>query len=71
MVIQKPEILDSLVKLAFSRRRKTLRNAVQGMVTEADLGALGMNAAQRPEQVDIESWVALANLISNRTSATN
>ena len=65
--IDSPQVLDALVKLAFSRRRKTLRNALQGMADDTDLAAIGLDASQRPEQVDIQSWVTLANLISGRT----
>lgn len=55
---------ESLVKLAFSKRRKTLRNALQGMATVADIEAVGLNPTIRPEQVSIAIWVALANKIS-------
>ncbi|MFT5501512.1 MAG: 16S rRNA (adenine1518-N6/adenine1519-N6)-dimethyltransferase [Woeseiaceae bacterium] len=55
---------ESLVKLAFSRRRKTLRNALQGMATVADIEAVGLDPTIRPEQVSIANWVALANKIS-------
>ena len=57
-------IFESLVKLAFSRRRKTLRNALQGMAAVADIEAIGLDPTVRPEQVGIENWVALANEIS-------
>lgn len=55
---------ESLVKLAFSRRRKTLRNALQGMAAVADIEAIGLDPTIRPEQVSIANWVALANKIS-------
>jgi 16S rRNA (adenine1518-N6/adenine1519-N6)-dimethyltransferase len=55
---------ESLVKLAFSRRRKTLRNALQGMATVGDIDAVGLDPTIRPEQVGIANWVALANKIS-------
>jgi 16S rRNA (adenine1518-N6/adenine1519-N6)-dimethyltransferase len=57
-------VFESLVRLAFSRRRKTLRNALQGMATVADIEALGLDPTARPEQVGIEDWIALANEIS-------
>ena len=58
------QLLAEIVKLAFSRRRKTLRNAVQGMAGSADIEAVGLDQATRPEQVAIEAWVALANRIA-------
>jgi len=57
--------LDTVVRLAFSRRRKTLRNALGGLAIPADLEAVGLDPALRPEQVSIEDWVALANRIAN------
>jgi 16S rRNA (adenine1518-N6/adenine1519-N6)-dimethyltransferase len=64
-------MLESLVKLAFSRRRKTLRNALQGMVDEVDIRAQGLDAGLRPEQLGISDWVALANAISDRATTAN
>jgi 16S rRNA (adenine1518-N6/adenine1519-N6)-dimethyltransferase len=62
--LENPETLDRIVKLAFSRRRKTLRNALQGMAEAADIEAAGLDAASRPEQVPIEGWVGLANRVA-------
>ncbi|MDH4073401.1 MAG: 16S rRNA (adenine(1518)-N(6)/adenine(1519)-N(6))-dimethyltransferase RsmA [Gammaproteobacteria bacterium] len=56
--------LDAVVRLAFSRRRKTLRNAVAGLAESADIEAVGLDPGARPEQVAIEDWVALANRLS-------
>lgn len=67
--IVSPEVLESLVKQAFSRRRKTLRNALQGMADDACLQGLHLDPVMRPEQVPIEKWVALANTIANITSS--
>jgi len=58
------ERLEAIVKLAFSRRRKTLRNALNGMAEPQDLDAIGLDAGLRPEQVSINDWVALANHLS-------
>lgn len=58
------ECLEALVKLAFSRRRKTLRNALGGMATPDDLAAIGLDPGARPEQVAVSDWVALANRLS-------
>ena len=57
-------MLDAIVKLAFSRRRKTLRNALSGMASAADLDTVGLDPSLRPEQVAIEDWVTLANHLS-------
>ena len=62
--LKNPDVLEQLVKLAFSRRRKTLRNALQGMADVADIEAAGLDVTARPEQVPIDGWVTLANRVA-------
>lgn len=62
--IKDGECLEALVKLAFSRRRKTLRNALGGMAGPEDLAETGIDPGVRPEQVSIPDWVSLANHLS-------
>ncbi len=62
--IANPLQLERIVRAAFSKRRKTLRNALQGLVTATDIVAVGLDPACRPEQIGIADWVALANRIS-------
>lgn len=63
-VIADPLTLENIVRGAFSKRRKTLRNALQGLADPADIAAAGLDPGCRPEQVDIGDWIALANHIS-------
>lgn len=63
-VIGDESMLDAVVKLAFSRRRKTLRNALGGLATADDLAAVDLDASLRPEQVPVPDWIRLANLLS-------
>ena len=62
--LKNPDVLEQLVKQAFSRRRKTLRNALQGMADVADIEAAGLDVTARPEQVPIDGWVTLANRVA-------
>ena len=55
--------LEQIVKQAFSRRRKTLRNALQGLGSEADIEAAGLDPGKRPEQIPVDDWIRLANLL--------
>jgi 16S rRNA (adenine1518-N6/adenine1519-N6)-dimethyltransferase len=54
--------LSKLVAQAFSKRRKTVRNALQGLLTEGELAASGIDPGARPEQIAISEWVTLSNL---------
>ena len=58
--------LEAIVKLAFSRRRKTLKNALSGLADAVDIESAGLEFGIRPEQVAIPDWVSLANIIAAR-----
>tara|TARA_B100000676_G_scaffold299139_1_gene343064 strand:+ start:190 stop:960 length:771 start_codon:yes stop_codon:yes gene_type:complete len=62
--VRDDERLETIVTRAFSRRRKTLRNALNGIAKPQDLDTIGLDAGLRPEQVSIDDWVALANHLS-------
>ncbi len=64
--IQDSQILEQVVKQAFSRRRKTLRNALQGHADEADMESAGLDPRKRPEQIPVDGWINLANLLASR-----
>jgi len=53
-----------LVAKAFSMRRKTLRNALQGMISAAELAGLGIDPGLRPEALPVHAFIAIANHIS-------
>lgn len=55
--------LSQLVAEAFSKRRKTLRNALKSSITESGLIDAGIDPGCRPEQVAIADWVKLANAL--------
>lgn len=57
--------LERIVKQAFSRRRKTLRNALEGHADAAALEAAGLDPGQRPEQIPVIGWIRLANSLSS------
>ncbi|MGB3392239.1 MAG: 16S rRNA (adenine(1518)-N(6)/adenine(1519)-N(6))-dimethyltransferase RsmA [Stenotrophomonas sp.] len=51
----------NLVKAAFGQRRKTLRNALNGIVDEAGFAATGVRSDSRAEQLQVADFIALAN----------
>jgi len=54
-----------LIKLAFSQRRKTIRNTLKTICNDDDLKSAGIDPSQRPEQLGIEQFSALSNILSD------
>jgi len=52
----------AIVRAAFGQRRKTLRNALAGLLDAAAIEAAGLRPDARAEQVPVEGFVRLANL---------
>lgn len=56
--------LQRLVASAFAMRRKTLTNNLKGLVSIAELNALGIDGGKRPEQISVSEYVQLAKFVS-------
>ena len=56
-----PSHFRHLVNQAFSQRRKTLRNALKGLLDHTTIAALGIDPKRRPETVTLEEFVRLAD----------
>ncbi len=54
----------NVVRAAFGQRRKTLRNALNGVADQAQMEAAGLRSDARAEQVEVAGFVRLANLLS-------
>ena len=65
-----PEPLEAtfrrVVNQAFSNRRKTLRRALAGILEPDDIAAADVDGGLRPEQLGIETFVALARAAYDR-----
>ncbi|MCF8023880.1 MAG: 16S rRNA (adenine(1518)-N(6)/adenine(1519)-N(6))-dimethyltransferase RsmA [Desulfobacteraceae bacterium] len=64
-------LLSAVVKAAFGKRRKTLRNAlvtqelgIKGQEVEAALGRAGIDGSRRAETLSVSEFVALTNCIA-------
>ncbi len=73
---QTVEISDSalfyrVVEAAFSKRRKTLRNALRDIATEEDFTALAIDPVRRGETLSVTEFAALANHLHARLSASS
>jgi len=56
--------LTSVVRQAFAQRRKTLRNTLKGLLTEADIRASNSDPSARPETITLQQYAALANRLA-------
>jgi 16S rRNA (adenine1518-N6/adenine1519-N6)-dimethyltransferase len=54
-------VFEQLVRKAFAQRRKTLRNALRGMLEADAISALGIDPGARAETLSIIDFAALAN----------
>ena len=57
-------LFAKVVKRAFGQRRKTLRNALKGLVTEETLVSLGIDPGARAEVLPLDAYVAIANAVA-------
>jgi 16S rRNA (adenine1518-N6/adenine1519-N6)-dimethyltransferase len=64
-----PKLLDNLVRLGFSTRRKMLRNNLQSAIDREALsellGSLSISTETRAEDLSLEQWIQLANLVND------
>ncbi len=58
--------LAQVVRRAFSQRRKTLRNALAGLLEAGDYAALGIAPGLRAENLAVGDFVAVSNYLENR-----
>ena len=62
--VEDEEVLRNLVTVAFSQRRKTIRNSLKSLMDEAALEAAGVDPRLRPENITPEQYANLANRLS-------
>ena len=58
------ENLQQIVRAAFNQRRKTLRNALQTLLSAEQISACGIDPGARPETLALPQFVALANCVN-------
>ena len=61
--------LEHIVRTAFSMRRKTIRNNVKKILSTEDLDNASIDPSERPEQISVESYVKLSNILYLRQQA--
>ncbi len=67
-----PKVFDNLVRLGFATRRKMLRNNLQSAIDREDLTKLligfDVSSEVRAEDLSLEQWIQLANLVAVATA---
>lgn len=63
------KLFEETVRRAFCYRRKTLRNALSGLLDAETIAAAGIDPGARAETLDIPQFVALANAAAAATLA--
>jgi len=63
------KVLQQLLITAFSKRRKTVRNALRSYLTADDLDQLNIDPGLRPENLRPEEYFRCANYITDNLSA--
>ena len=58
------EKLSQVVRIAFSQRRKMLRNTLKGTLSDAGFAELGIDPTRRPEDIAVEDYVRIANYLT-------
>ena len=57
---------STVVAKAFSMRRKTLKNALAGLVSESELAGLGIDPGGRAQTLPVAAFVTIANRITQQ-----
>ncbi len=63
--INNPMLFATLVREAFSHRRKTIRNSLKSFVHETELVNAKIDPGTRPEQLKVDDFIRLANYCEN------
>lgn len=65
LVANNLEKFSEVVRLAFNQRRKMLHNCLRDVVTAEQWRALNINPNWRPEQLTVEDFVRISNIVTN------
>ena len=64
VIIDSVKMLNTVVTTAFSQRRKTLRNSLKKLITEADIIALDIDSTLRAETISLQDFAKLSQYIN-------
>lgn len=58
-------VLEKLVAMAFSMRRKTLANNLKPIISAVQLNDLSIDPSLRPEQISVQDFVRISHFVKN------
>lgn len=56
--------LQDVIRIAFTQRRKTLKNSLSALISEAELGGLPIDMSLRPENLSLAEYALISDTIS-------
>lgn len=59
-----PQMLEKVVRTAFSQRRKTLQNSLKALVGKSVLASLEIDGSRRPETLSLTEYVTISNALT-------
>lgn len=68
--VHRPADLGRLVTQAFSQRRKTVRNALKGLLSAEEIQAQEVDPGLRPERLSLAQFARLANTLTKKGDNT-
>jgi 16S rRNA (adenine1518-N6/adenine1519-N6)-dimethyltransferase len=57
-------VFSKLVNVAFQQRRKTLRNSLKQLLSKEQIDSLPVDTSLRPENITLEEYVNISNLVN-------
>ena len=63
VTVHDEQLFATVVRQAFSQRRKTLRNSLRQLLTEQDIRSLGIDPQRRAETLSLNDFALLTNAI--------
>ncbi|CCQ09454.1 SSU rRNA (adenine(1518)-N(6)/adenine(1519)-N(6))-dimethyltransferase [Pseudoalteromonas luteoviolacea B = ATCC 29581] len=60
------KMLNTVCLEAFNQRRKTLRNSLSNLLSEAELSQLGIDATLRAENISLNQFIEISNYLYDR-----
>ncbi len=59
-----PQLLETVVRTAFSQRRKTIQNSLKSILTKSLLEQVGIDGSRRPETMSLHEYVIISNALA-------